>query len=49
MKTDTFMEVLGLTVVAVIILNVVASRNSAQVITSAGKAWATILKGAQGK
>jgi hypothetical protein len=49
MKVNSFMEVLGLTVVAVIVLDIVTSRNSAQIVTSSGNAWSNILKSASGR
>lgn len=49
MKVNSFMEVLGLTVVAVIVLDVVTSKNTASIVTSSGNAWSNILKSAAGK
>lgn len=49
MKVNSFMEVLGLTVIAVIVLDIVSSKNSAEIVTKSGTAWANILKAASGK
>jgi len=49
MKVNSFMEVLGLTVIAVIVLDLVSSKNTASIVTSSGNAWANILKAAGGK
>lgn len=49
MKVNSFMEVLGLTVLAVIVLDIVTSKNTASIVTSSGNAWANILKSASGK
>lgn len=49
MKVNSFFDLLGLTVVAVIVLDIVTSKNTASIVTSSGNAWAKILKSAQGK
>lgn len=49
MKVNSFMEVLGLTVVAVIVLDIVSSKNTAGIVTSSGNAWANILRSASGR
>lgn len=43
------MDVLALTVVAVIVLDIVSSKNTANIVSKSGSAWATVLKAAQGK
>ena len=49
MKVNSFMDVLALTVVAVIVLDIVSSKNTAGIINAGAKGWAGILKSAQGK
>jgi len=49
MKVSSFMDVLALTVVAVIVLDIVSSKNTAKIVTSAGSAWGNVLRAAQGK
>lgn len=43
------MEVLGLTVIAVMVGDIVFSGNTARIVSASGKAWAEILKSASGK
>lgn len=49
MKVSSFMDVLALTVVAVIVLDIVSSKNTAGIVSSAGNAWGKVLLSAQGK
>ena len=49
MKVNSFIDVLGLTVVAVIILDIVTSKNTAGIVTASGNAWSNILRSATGK
>jgi len=49
MKVNNVFDLLGLTVIAVIVLDVVTSKNTATIVTQSGSAWAGILKSAQGK
>lgn len=49
MKVNSFMEVLGLTVIAVIVLDIVSSKNTAGIVTNTGNAWANILRSASGR
>lgn len=49
MKVNSVLDLFGLTVIAVIILDVVTSKNTAGIVTSTGNAWSGILKSAQGK
>jgi hypothetical protein len=43
------MEVLGLTVVAVMVADIVFSSKTAGIVTASGNAWSNILKSASGK
>lgn len=43
------MDVLALTVVAVIVLDIVSSKNTASIVSNAGRAWGNVLLAAQGK
>lgn len=45
---DRFTAVLSLTVVAGIVATVVASKNSAQILSSGGQAWAQVLNASEG-
>ena len=49
MKVSSFMDVLALTVVAVIVFDIVSSKNTASIVTNGGNAWAKILRAAEGK
>jgi hypothetical protein len=49
MKTNTFMEVLGLIVVLAIVTDIVTAKNTSSVISSSGSAFSSVLKSAQGK
>jgi hypothetical protein len=49
MKVGNIFELLGLTVVAAILIDIVTNRRTAGNVTAAGKAWSEILKSAQGK
>jgi hypothetical protein len=49
MKVTSFMDVLGLTVIAVIVLDIVSSKNTAGIISNAGSAWGNVLRSAQGR
>lgn len=49
MKVGSFMEVLGLTVIAVIVLDIVTSKNTAKIVSASGNAWANILRSASGR
>lgn len=47
MKVNNIFDLLGLTVMAVIVLDVVTSKNTASDVTASGNAWANILKSAK--
>ena len=49
MKVNNIFDVAGLIVVLAIVTDIVTSKNSAQIITSGGNAFAHVLKSAQGK
>ena len=49
MKVNSFFELLGAVVLLAMLTDVVTSKNSANIITSAGKSFSEILKSAQGK
>jgi hypothetical protein len=49
MKVNSFMDVLGLTIVAAIVGNIVTSKQTAGIVTASGNAWAKIIGSAQGK
>ncbi len=49
MKVGNIFELLGLTVVAAIIIDVVTSSKTAGTVTAGGKAWSETLRSAQGK
>jgi hypothetical protein len=49
MKVNNFFDVLGLIVVLAIVTDIVTSRNTAGIISSAGSAFGGTLRAAQGK
>ena len=49
MKVSNIFELLGLTVVAAIAIDILTSKNTAGNVTATGNAWSKILKSAQGK
>jgi hypothetical protein len=49
MKVTSFIDVLGLIVVAMIAIDIVTSKNSAANISAAANGFSSILKSAQGK
>jgi hypothetical protein len=48
-KVSSIFDLLGLTVVAVIAIDILTSKNTAGNVSAAGNAWSQILKSAQGK
>ena len=49
MKVSSIFDLLGLTVVAVIAIDILTSRSSGPNITAAAQGWSSILKATQGK